>query len=163
MVETVVEFLENKLSAELIVFFVSMMPVLELRGGLIASAILGIDWIIAFPICVIGNLVPIPLELFFIRKIFNLLKKIKGIGNFVNKLDERAKRKGTEISTSRYAAWGLFTIVAIPLPGTGAWTGGLVADVLDMRISKAFPLIAAGVVAAGLITSFISYVLPSLF
>ena len=93
MVETVVEFLENKLSAELIVFFVSMMPVLELRGGLIASAILGIDWIIAFPICVIGNLVPIPLELFFIRKIFNLLKKIKGIGNFVNKLDERAKRK----------------------------------------------------------------------
>lgn len=163
MVETVVEFLENKLSAELIVFVVSMMPVLELRGGLIASAILGIDWIIAFPICVIGNLVPIPLELFFIRKIFNLLKKIKGIGNFVNKLDERAKRKGTEISTSRYAAWGLFTIVAIPLPGTGAWTGGLVADVLDMRISKAFPLIAAGVVAAGLITSFISYVLPSLF
>ena len=127
MVETVVEFLENKLSAELIVFVVSMMPVLELRGGLIASAILGIDWIIAFPICVIGNLVPIPLELFFIRKIFNLLKKIKGIGNFVNKLDERAKRKGTEISTSRYAAWGLFTIVAIPLPGTGAWTGGAVA------------------------------------
>ena len=163
MVETVVEFLENKLSAELIVFVVSMMPVLELRGGLIASAILGIDWIIAFPICVIGNLVPIPLELFFIRKIFNLLKRIKGIGNFVNKLDERAKRKGTEISTSKYAAWGLFTLVAIPLPGTGAWTGGLVADVLDMRISKAFPLIAAGVVAAGLITSFISYVLPALF
>ena len=163
MVETVVEFLENKLSAELIVFVVSMLPILELRGGLIASAILGIDWIIAFPICVIGNLVPIPLELFFIRKIFNLLKRIKGIGNFVNKLDERAKRKGTEISTSKYAAWGLFTLVAIPLPGTGAWTGGLVADVLDMRISKAFPLIAAGVVAAGLITSFISYVLPALF
>lgn len=163
MVETVVDFLENKLSAELIVFVVSMLPILELRGGLIASAILGIDWIIAFPLCVIGNLVPIPLELFFIRKIFNLLKKIKGIGNLVNKLDERAKRKGTEISTSKYAAWGLFMLVAIPLPGTGAWTGGLVADVLDMRISKAFPIIAAGVVAAGLITSFISYVLPAFF
>lgn len=163
MVENVVEFLKDKLSPEMVVFVVSLMPILELRGGLIASAILHIDWVVAFPICVLGNLLPIPLELLFIRKIFNLLKKIKGIGNLVDKLDKRAKEKGTEISKSKYAFWGLFTLVAIPLPGTGAWTGGLVADVLDMRISRAMPAIILGVIAAGLITSFISYVIPMMF
>ncbi len=163
MVENVVEFLKDKLSPEMVVFVVSLMPILELRGGLIASAILHIDWIVAFPICVLGNLLPIPFELLFIRKIFNLLKKIKGIGNLVDKLDKRAKAKGTEISKSKYAFWGLFTLVAIPLPGTGAWTGGLVADVLDMRISRAMSAIILGVIAAGLITSFISYVIPMMF
>ena len=163
MIVSIVDNLKNKLSDELIVFIVSMLPILELRGGLIASAILGIKWYIAFPICVIGNMLPIPLELLFIRKIFNLLKKIKGIGKIVNKLDERAKRKGIEISTSKYAFWGLFALVAIPLPGTGAWTGGLVADVIDIRALKALPIITAGVITAGLITSLISYVVPQIF
>lgn len=160
MVEAVVDFLENKLSPEMVVFVVSMLPVLELRGGLIASAILGIDWAIAFPICVIGNMIPIPFELLFIRKIFDLLRKIKGIGSLVDKIEERAKRKGTEISKSKFALWGLFILVAVPLPGTGAWTGGLVADVLNIRMSRSLPIIAAGVVTAGLITSFVSYVIP---
>lgn len=160
MVETVVDFLENKLSPEMVVFVVSMLPVLELRGGLIASAILGIDWIVAFPLCVIGNMLPIPFELLFIRKIFDLLRKIKGVGTLIDKIDERAKRKSTEISKSKFALWGLFILVAIPLPGTGAWTGGLVADVLKIRMSRSLPIIAAGVVTAGLITSFVSYVIP---
>lgn len=163
MVNNVVDFLKTHMSPEMVVFIVSMLPILELRGGLIAAAILGINWHIAFPICVIGNLLPIPLELLFIRKIFEVLKKIKGIGNLVTRLDERAKRKGVEVSNSKYTLWGLFLLVAIPLPGTGAWTGGLVADVLDMRIKRAFPIIAAGVVTAGLIISFISYVIPMLF
>ncbi len=163
MVASVVEFLRNKLSPEMVVFVVSLLPILELRGGLIASSILGINWLIAFPICVIGNLLPIPLELLFIRKIFNWLKKIKGIGNMIEKLDNRAKRKGEELSKNKYLSWGLFLLVAIPLPGTGAWTGGLVADVIDMRIKKAFPIIALGVITAGLITSVISYVIPMLF
>ena len=76
MVNDVVEFLKNHMSPEMVVFIVSLLPILELRGGLIAAAILGIDWYIAFPICVIGNLLPIPLELLFIRKIFEALKKI---------------------------------------------------------------------------------------
>ena len=163
MITSVVEFLRNKLSPEMVVFVVSLMPVLELRGGLIASSILGINWLVAFPICVVGNLLPIPLELLFIRKIFNWLKKIKGIGAIVEKVDNRAKSKGKELSKNKYLSWGLFLLVAIPLPGTGAWTGGLVADVIDMRIKKAFPIITLGVITAGLITSVISYVIPMLF
>ena len=163
MVETVVEFLENKLSPEMVVFVVSMVPVLELRGGLIASAILGIDWIVAFPLCVIGNMLPIPFELLFIRKIFELLKKVKGIGTLIEKIDERAKRKGDEISKNKFVLWGVYAFVAVPLPGTGAWTGGLIADILDIRMSKSLPIIAAGVITAGLIISFISYVIPMMF
>ncbi len=163
MAETVVEFLRDKISPELIVFVVSLMPILELRGGLIAAAILGIEWYIAFPICVIGNMLPIPIVLLFIRKIFEILKKVKCFSKIVEKLDERAKEKGKKISESKFAFWGLFLFVGIPLPGTGAWTGALVADVLDMRMKKSLPVITAGVITAGLIISFISYVIPALF
>jgi len=163
MAETLVEFLRDKISPELIVFIVSMTPILELRGGLIAAALLGIEWYIAFPICVIGNMLPIPLELLFIRKILELLKKTKLFSKFAIKLDERAKEKSKKVSESKFALWGLFIFVGIPLPGTGAWTGGLVADVLDIRMKKALPVITVGVITAGLIISFISYVIPSWF
>lgn len=163
MAETVVEFLRDKISPELIVFIVSAVPILELRGGLIAAAILGIDWYIAFPLCIIGNMLPIPLELLFIRKILEALKKTKLFSKIAIKLDERAKEKSKKVSESKFALWGLYIFVGIPLPGTGAWTGGLVADVLDIRMKKALPVITAGVITAGLIISFISYVIPSWF
>ncbi len=163
MAEAVVEFLRDKISPELIVFIVSMTPILELRGGLIAAAILGIEWYIAFPLCVIGNMIPIPLELLFIRKILELLKKNKLFSKFATKLDERAKEKSKKVNENKFALWGLYIFVAVPLPGTGAWTGGLVADVLDIRMKKALPVITIGVISAGLIISFISYVIPSLF
>lgn len=161
MVESTVNFLKEYLSAELVVFVISMLPIFELRGGLIAAAIVGIEWYIAFPICVIGNMLPIPFVLLFIRKIFNWLKKFKMFKKIVEKLDAKAKKKSESIS--KYVLWGLFTFVAVPLPGTGAWTGALVADVLDVRIKKAFPVIFVGVITAGLIISFISYVIPMLF
>jgi len=161
MVESAVDFLKEYLSAELVVFVISMLPIFELRGGLIAAAIVGIDWYIAFPICVIGNILPIPFVLLFIRKIFDWLKKFRIFKKLIEKLDERAKKKSESIS--KYVLWGLFTFVAVPLPGTGAWTGALVADVLDIRIKKSFPIIFIGVITAGLIISFISYVIPMIF
>ncbi len=163
MIHDVINFLQNRVPDELVVFIISMLPIFELRGGLIAASVLHIPWQIAFPICVIGNMVPIPFELLFIRKIFNWLKRFAGIKRLVDQLDERAKRKADSDTMRKYAGWGLFTLVAIPLPGTGAWTGGLVADVLDFRIKVAFPIIFVGVISAGLITSFFSYILPMLF
>ena len=161
MVESAVEFLREYLSAELVVFIISMLPIFELRGGLIAAAIVGIEWYIAFPICVIGNMLPIPFVLLFIRKIFDWLKKFKLFKKMVEKIDARARKKSESIT--KYVLWGFFAFVAIPLPGTGAWTGALVADILDVRIKKAFPVIFVGVITAGLIISFISYVIPMMF
>ena len=163
MVHEVISFLQNKIPDELVVFIVSMLPVLELRGGLIAASVLKINWLIAFPICVIGNVLPIPFELLFIRKIFNWLKHFKCFKTIIEKLDNRAKEKASSDTMKKYLSWGLFILVAIPLPGTGAWTGGLVADVLDLRMKKALPIITLGVIAAGLITSFFSYILPMFF
>lgn len=153
--EYLVENLNGVLSSELIAFFVSLLPVLELRGGLIAAKLLEIDFFRAFAICYIGNMLPIPFILFFIRKIFNLLKKNKKIGTVINKLEAKSIRKADKVV--KYRLWGLFIFVAIPLPGTGAWTGALIADLLDIRIKHSLPTIAAGVIVAGIIMSIFSY------
>ena len=161
MVNDVVEYLRNLLPPVLTIFVVSLLPILELRGGLIAAAILGVNWFIAFPICVIGNMVFIPFVLLFIKKIFKFLKRFKGIGTLITKLEERAHDKGEKIEKNKKI--GLFLFVAVPLPGTGAWTGALVADVLGIRIKHSLPIIFLGVVSAGLIISFFSYVVPYIF
>ncbi len=161
MVEQIVEFLRESLPRELVVFIISMLPILELRGGLVAAAILGVDWIVAFPLCVIGNMLPIPVVLLFIRQIFTWLKKIKCFKKIVEKLEERANRKSS--SLNKYRLWGLFIFVGIPLPGTGAWTGALVANAVDIRFKHSFPAIFAGVIAAGIIMSVVSYLIPGFF
>ncbi len=159
MSETIAQYLVDnlagKLSQELIAFIVSLLPVLELRGGLIASKIMDIEFVKAFIICYIGNMLPIPFILLFIRKIFSWLKKIPSIERVIVKLEARSIRKADNVK--KYRLWGLFIFVAIPLPGTGAWTGALVADLLDIRIKHSFPTIAAGVLVAGIITSALSY------
>ena len=161
MAEQLTNFLKDFLRPELIIFIISLMPILELRGGLIAAAILGVDWAIAFPICVIGNMLPIPFELLFIRKIFKWMKRFRPFYKMITWIEERAEKKSKDIETK--ISIGLFLFVAIPLPGTGAWTGGLVADVLGVKFKKAIPIITAGVITAGLIISFISYILPMWF
>ena len=161
MAEQLTNFLKDFLRPELIIFIISLMPILELRGGLIAAAILGVDWAIAFPICVIGNMLPIPFELLFIRKIFKWMKRFRPFYKMITWIEERAEKKSKDIETK--ISIGLFLFVAIPLPGTGAWTGGLVADVLGVKFKKAIPIIALGVITAGLIISFISYILPMWF
>lgn len=167
MAEQFASFLKNFFNSDsflielLIIFIVSMMPILELRGGIVAAAFLGVDPWVALPVCIIGNMIPIPFELLFIRKIFRWLRRFPKIGAVVDKLESRAKEKGKKIET--YKAWGLFTFVAIPLPGTGAWTGGLAADLFNMRISRSLPIIFAGVVTAGIIMTTIFYGIPALF
>lgn len=150
-----VDNFSDVLSAELIAFIVSLLPVLELRGGLIVAKLLGIDFFKAFLICFIGNLLPIPFILLFIRKIFALLKKIKWFKRLLEKLEAKSIRKAEGVK--KYRLLGLFMFVAIPLPGTGAWTGALIADLLDIRIKHSFPVIVLGVFVAGIIISALSY------
>ena len=151
-------FIENfsdVLSAEMIAFIVSLLPVLELRGGLIVAKLLGVSFFKAFIICFIGNLLPIPFILLFIRKIFTLLKRFKRFERLLDKLEAKSIRKAEKVK--KYRLLGLFMFVAIPLPGTGAWTGALIADLLDIRIKHSFPAIAVGVFVAGTIISVLSY------
>lgn len=153
--EYIVNLLDGKISSEVIAFIVSMMPVLELRGGLIAAKIMEIDFLKAFIICYIGNMLPIPFILLFIRKIFNWLKKMPAVEKTIVKLEARSIRKADKIQ--KYRLWGLLLFVGIPLPGTGAWTGALIADLFDIRIKHSLPVIAAGVLIAGVIISALSY------
>lgn len=155
LAEYIVNLLDGRISPEFIAFIVSMMPILELRGGLIAAKLMEIDFLKAFAICYIGNMLPIPFILLFIRKIFNLLKKIPAVEKTIVKLEARSIRKADKIQ--KYRLWGLLIFVGIPLPGTGAWTGALAADLLDIRIKHSLPVIAAGVLIAGIIISALSY------
>ena len=159
MAESIVQFfvdnLGGKVSSEFIIFLISLLPILELRGGIIAAKILGVSFLRAFAICYVGNILPVPFILLFIRRIFRFLKKFRRVENTIEKLEARSIRKADKIV--KYRLWGLLLFVAIPLPGTGAWTGALAADLLDIRIKHSFPVICAGVLIAGLIISAFSY------
>ena len=159
--QSIVEFFQDKIPAELIIFLISMLPILELRGGLIAAALLNVDFIPAFIICFIGNIIPIPFILLFIRRIFQFLKTKKGFSKIIEKLEIRSMRKSEKVK--RWRNWGLLTFVAIPLPGTGGWTGALIAALMDIRIKSSFPIIALGVLIAGIIMSVVTYLVPSFF
>lgn len=163
IVEAITNFFKTTIPAEVIIFIVSMLPVLELRGGLIAASLLGVPWMVAFPICVIGNMLPIPFVLLFIRKIFDFIKKTNflWLRKIVTKLDERAQKKSAKVDAA--SALGLFAFVAIPLPGTGAWTGALVANALNVKFTRAIWIITLGVACAGIIMSVLTYWIPSLF
>ena len=133
-----------------------MVPVLELRGAIPIATANGLNFWIAIVCAIIGNLIPVPFIIIFIRKIFAIMRKwSKKLDALVVKLEERAHKKSDVVL--KYAFWGLVILVAIPLPGTGAWTGALVAAMLDMRLSKAFPAIALGVIFAAVIVSFVTY------
>lgn len=135
---------------------ISMVPVLELRGAIPIATANGLNFWIAIVCAIIGNLIPVPFIIIFIRKIFAIMRKwSKKLDALVVKLEERAHKKSDVVL--KYAFWGLVILVAIPLPGTGAWTGALVAAMLDMRLSKAFPAIALGVIFAAVIVSFVTY------
>ncbi len=163
LVASLTDFFKSWLSPEVIIFIISLFPILELRGGLIAAALLGVDWTIAFPICVIGNILPIPIIILFIRKIFDFIKKTNflWLRKVVEKIDEKAQNKSKTMNTA--SLLGLFLFVGIPLPGTGAWTGALVANILNIKPAKAFVTIILGVIAAGIIMSTITYLIPSFF
>lgn len=149
------EVLGGKISREMIVFLISMVPILELRGGLLAASLLNIPIVRAIWYCVIGNIIPVPFILLLITPIFNRLKQTKLFRPMVEKLEARAMGKSEQIE--RYEFWGLALFVGIPLPGTGAWTGALIASLLGIRFRKAFPAIMLGIFIATIIMSVVSY------
>ena len=140
----------------LLTFLVSMVPVIELRGAIPLATAHGLDFRIAIPIAILGNLLPVPFIIVFVRKVFAWIRKhLPKLNGFITKLEDRAKAKSDTVL--KYAFWGLFIFVAIPLPGTGAWTGALIAAMLDMRLKKALPSITLGVLTAGTIVAIVSY------
>ncbi len=153
--EYLVATLGDSFSPEVVAFIVSMLPILELRGGLIAAKLMNIEFFKAFAICYAGNILPIPFILLFIRKIFQILKKLPKVEQIITKLEARSLRKADNVR--KYRLLGLLLFVGIPLPGTGAWTGALIADLLDIRIKHSFPIICLGVLIAGIIMSIVSY------
>ena len=127
----------------------AMLPILEIRGAIPVGVASGLDPWLAFAVGFVGNMLPIPILILLTRKVIEWLKK----HNMLVKLTAWLENKGSKGAqkVQKYSFWGLFILVAIPLPGTGAWTGALVASLLDMRLKRALPAIAMGVAVAGLI------------
>lgn len=147
--------LGQHVSAQVVIFITSLIPILECRGGLIVASLLKVNIWQAIPICVIGNIIPIPFILFFIKKIFAWLKRFSFARPFVEKIEKRAMNKSDGMNHGEFL--GLLLFVGIPLPGTGAWTGSLIASLLEMDIKKASIAIFLGVLLATLIVSTLSY------
>ena len=140
---------------DIVIFVISLMPVLELRGGLLAASILKIPYIKALIICVVGNLLPIPFVLLFLEMIFKWMEKWKPTKKVVTWLEKKGHSKRGQID--KYGYLGLILFVGIPLPGTGAWTGSLVAILLGLDKKKSFICICIGVLLASIIMSILSY------
>lgn len=154
LVPWMISLFQGSISKEIIVFIISLFPILELRGGILAGYALGMEFTPTFIIAFIGNILPIPFILLFIRFIFKVLRQTP-FRKIVLWCEEKAESKNETIR--KYAYWGLYLFVAIPLPGTGAWTGALIAALLGMDVKKAFPTIIVGVLTAGIIVSVLSF------
>ncbi len=139
----------------LIIFILSMIPILELRGGLIAASLLNLPMWQSFLICFVGNILPIPFILWFINPIFRKMRNWKHLGKVVLWCEKKANSKKEQIENLKYV--GLFLFVGIPLPGTGAWTGSLIAALLDMDKKKSLIAAFLGVLLAGIIMLLVSY------
>ena len=161
LIQWITTNLGGLLSEEVIVFIISMVPILELRGGLVAAKLMGIPLLPANALCIIGNIIPVPFILLFITPIFNWLKTTKPFRPMVEKLENKAMSKKDQIE--KYEFWGLMLFVGIPLPGTGAWTGALIASMLNMPFKKAFPATVLGIGMAAIIMDIVSYGLLGLF
>lgn len=149
------EFLYETLGAELCTFIISMIPIIELRGAIPIGQGMGLGFWQCYIISVIGNMLPVPIILLFVRAVLGWMKRIRHLDKFALWVERKAEKNSAKVT--KYATWGLFIFVAIPLPGTGAWTGSLVAALLDMRMKKALPFIFAGVLVAGMIMSLLTF------
>lgn len=146
----------------LLTFLISMVPVIELRGAVPVGYGRGLNIWVSVIVSIIGNLIPVPFIIIFIRRIFALLRRMHHkFDALVSRMEKRAQDKSDIVK--KYSFWGLFILVAIPLPGTGAWTGALVAAMLDMRLKRAMPAIILGVIVAGIVVAFITCGADALF
>jgi uncharacterized membrane protein len=149
------QHLGGVVSREVVVFIISLMPILECRGGLLAASLLQVPLTTAIPICVVGNIIPIPFILLFIRKILEIMERFKLTRPVALWLRAKAEKRSAKVEASEF--WGLTLFVGIPLPGTGAWTGSLIASLLEMDIKKAVICELIGVAMATVIMSIVSY------
>jgi uncharacterized membrane protein len=142
---------------EIVVFIISMMPILELRGGLLAAALLKVEPVTGYIVSIIGNIIPVPFILLFITKILDWMERSKV--KWINKLGKkiRAKADKNKGKIEKYGYIGLLLFVGIPLPGTGAWTGCLIASVLNMDRKKSFIYTLLGILVASIIMMILSY------
>ena len=137
-------------------FFISMLPIVELRAGLPYGIALGLDYPLALTAALVGNMIPVPFIVVYIRRIFVWLRAhFEKMDSFITKLENKAHLKGETVK--KYGPIGLLIFVAIPLPGTGAWTGALIAALLDMRLKSSVPCIFLGVCIAATIMTLITF------
>ena len=157
MTQAIKDFILNLVGPQLSVLICSMIPIIELRGSIPLGAAWGLPFWFNYVLSVVGNMLPIPVILLFVKIVLNWMAKckIKLFNKIANWLFQKAEKNQPKIE--KYGFWGLFLFVAIPLPGTGAWTGSLVAALMDMKFGKAILSVALGVLTAGVIMTLISY------
>ena len=137
-------------------FFISMIPVVELRGGLPYGIALGLEYPLALMAALLGNMIPVPFIIVYIKRIFAWMRRtMPRMDSLITRLENRAN--GKQEIVEKYGHWGLLLFVAIPLPGTGAWTGSLVAALLNIRTAKAVPVILIGICIAAAIMTLVTY------
>ena len=147
--------LSTTLGKFIMTFLISMVPVVELRGGLPYGLVSGLPFGLAVTAAILGNMLPVPFIILFIEKIFALLRQyFPKMDSFIGKLEKRAAEK--QETVDKYGALGLVILVAIPLPGTGAWTGSLVAALMHMKLKKAVPCVFLGVIIAAVLMTIIT-------
>lgn len=155
MIQAIEQFFLETVGRHLCVFFCAMLPIIELRGAIPLGAGLGLPFYETLGLSLLGNMLPVPFILLFIRLILTGMKKVKGLCKIAEWLERKAEKNREKIE--KYSFWGLFLFVAVPLPGTGAWTGSLVAALIHMDFKKALASVALGVLAAGIVMTIISY------
>ena len=159
IVQSIVDWFSNvPIPKEIVTFIISMLPVLELRGGMVAAALMDIPYLEALGICLAGNILPIPFILLLVNPLFAWMKGTKLLRPIVERIEKRTLSKKDKLEKGEF--WGLLIFVGIPLPGTGAWTGAMLAALLGIKLKKSATAIALGVVLAAAIMSFLSYGLP---
>ncbi|MBR3638536.1 MAG: small multi-drug export protein [Lachnospiraceae bacterium] len=152
---------QGKIPRELAVMLVSMIPLLELRGGMIVARLLDLEYWKSVIFCVLGNIIPIPFILLFIKQIFKWMKKFKGLGKIAEFFEKRVMKKSDKFKNGEFVA--LIFFVGIPIPGTGAWMGSLIASLLEMDIKKAVLAELIGLVMAMTVMSILTYFIPGIF
>ena len=156
------EFLEASYAGKILAtLLMSMVPIVELRGGIPFGAALGLPPAAGMGAAIIGNMIPVPFIILFIKKIFQWMRRFEPLAKLVSHFESKAESKSDRVT--RYKKFGLCIFVAVPLPGTGAWMGALIAALLDMRLRDSFPVITLGVCIASLVVTGITYGFISLF
>lgn len=161
MVNDLVTWITTALSSwnpNIVIFIISMLPILEMRGGMIAATLMNVPYVQALIICMVGNILPIPFLLLFIKKLLDWMKKFRLMGRFAAWIENHAlKKRGT---IDKFGFWGLIIFVGIPLPGTGAWTGSVLASLLGIPVKKSSLAAGIGVCLCAVIMSIITYFIP---